>query len=151
MNRPSVNLEPKKNSYNLRIFLLMLVLTALLGLIGIRLFNLQILSHNYYKQLAASQHGLSATIDPQRRQIYLEAQDIRFYPEKSLASQVIGFLGYKGDQRAGQYGVEGQFQPELAGDKGNLGTDSNQSGSWISLSNRSLTPARDGDDIYLTI
>ncbi len=235
ITRPASNQEPNKNSYNLRIFLLMLVLTFFLALIGIRLFNLQILSHKYYKQLAANQHGLSTTIEPQRGEIYftpvqpntrpllvatnltknmvyaipkeikdkheaavrlapllnflstfdleaklsgssyvplqkqltdevsakikalkipgiyLEAQDIRFYPEKNLASQVIGFLGYKGDQRVGQYGVEGQFQTELAGDKGNLGTDSNQSGSWISLSNRSLIPARDGDDIYLTI
>ncbi|MEJ0021981.1 MAG: penicillin-binding protein 2 [Candidatus Doudnabacteria bacterium] len=228
------NPPPSKNSYNLRIFLLMLLLTSFIGVIGIRLFNLQILDHSYYKALASNQHGLETTIDPQRGQIYLqpvnpdsqpllvatnlsknmvfaipkqipdkaaaaaklarlldmsvsdlqarisgpsyvalkkqltddvsakikalkipgiylEAQNIRFYPEDNLASQVLGFLGFKGDQRVGQYGIEGKFEKNLAGDKGSLGTDTDQTGSWISLSGRNLVPATDGDDIYLTI
>lgn len=223
-----------KNSYNLRIFLLMLAITSFTGLIGIRLFNLQVLEHSSYKAMAANQHGFDATINPQRGQIYLspkghdappllvatnltknmiyaipkeipdkhaaakkiaplldmstndlearlnspsyvaikkqlsddisakvkalkipgiylEAQDIRFYPENNLASNVLGFLGYRDDQRVGQYGIEGKFEKNLAGNKGSLGTDSDPSGSWISLSNRNLAPAVDGDDIYLTI
>jgi cell division protein FtsI/penicillin-binding protein 2 len=235
MNRIGITQEAERNSYNLRIFLLMLAIIVGIGFIGVRLFNLQILDHNFYKQQAASQHGFSASINPERGQIYLappgssnsqpllvatnlmknmvyaipkevpdkklaaaklapllemsqadlfsrlsnpsyvalkkqltddvsakvkalnipgiflEAQDIRFYPENNLASQVLGFVGFKGDQRVGQYGIEGKFEKNLAGVKGSLGTDSDQSGSWISLAGRSVLPALDGDDIYLTI
>lgn len=83
--------------------------------------------------------------------IYLEGQDTRFYPEKTLASQVIGFLGYKGSQRVGQYGVEGKYDEALAGQKGNIGTEEDQSGKWLSLGSREIVPAKNGDDIYLTI
>jgi cell division protein FtsI/penicillin-binding protein 2 len=223
-----------KNSYNLRIFLLMLVISVFIGLISIRLFNLQILNHDYYKVLAANQHGLNATIEPSRGQIYLtpqgtnaqpllvatnltknmvyaipknvsdkraaaqklspilqmsvadltaklnnpsyvsikkglseedgkkikalkipgiylEAQNVRFYPENTLASQIIGFLGFKGDDRVGQYGVEGKFNEQLAGRAGSLNTTTSASGSWIDVGGQNLQPARDGDDFYLTI
>ncbi|MEO8065767.1 MAG: penicillin-binding protein 2 [Candidatus Doudnabacteria bacterium] len=235
MSRQSLRNESEKpNSYNLRIFLLLILIAVFFGLIGIRLFNLQILKHGQYKQMAENQHGLEATINPQRGEIYLspeihnsqpllvatnltknmvfaipreitdkksaatrlaplldmsskdlqsrfanpsyvalkkqltddvsakvkalkipgiylEAQDIRFYPEQNLASQVLGFLGYKGDQRVGQYGIEGKYEKNLAGEKGTIGSDSNPSGSWISLANRNLVQAKDGDDIYLTL
>ena len=43
----------------------------------------------------------------------------RFYPEGSLASQVIGFLGKTDDGgNIGRYGVEGYWQKELAGSGG---------------------------------
>jgi len=83
--------------------------------------------------------------------IYLQAEDVRFYPEKDLASQVIGFLGFKDDIRVGQYGVEGKYQKELAGSIGILDADTDPSGRWITTASRSFVPAVDGDDIYLTI
>ncbi len=234
MNSIKPGADSKVNSYNLRIFLLMFALALFISLIIIRLFNLQILNHGYYQNLASNQHGVKTAILPKRGDIYLspensnfqpllvatnlaknmvyaipkeivdkpqaaaklaglldlstkdligrlnspsyvplkkdlagdtaakikalkisgiylQAQDVRFYPEKNLAAQVLGFVGFKGDARVGQYGIEGKFETNLAGTKGALGTDSDPAGNSISLFDRSLTPARDGDDIYLTL
>ncbi|OGE79916.1 MAG: hypothetical protein A2660_00475 [Candidatus Doudnabacteria bacterium RIFCSPHIGHO2_01_FULL_45_18] len=231
---PSELSETKLNSYNLRIFLLMLIFAIAMGLIAIRLFNLQILNHSYYASLAASQHNTEATISSKRGEIYfsslgsgspilvatnvsknmvfavpkeitdksqtatklaslldmsqadvlakiegngsfvvlkkqveddvssklaalklkgihLEAQDIRFYPEKDLASQVIGFLGFQGDNRVGQYGVEGRYEENLSGRQGIFNADTDPLGRWIPTATRNFLPAQDGDDLYLTI
>jgi len=39
----------------------------------------------------------------------------RFYPGNELAASVIGFLGYAGDTRSGQYGIESYYDEELFG------------------------------------
>ncbi len=222
-----------KNSYVLRIFLLLALISISIGFIVIRMFYLQIFSHNYYKEIADNQHGTEATIKANRgdvyltavngepelvatnvaknmvyavpkeisdkngtalklsgileigkdeilnkisgtgnftvikkqiddsvskqlkdlglKGIYLQSQDVRFYPEKDLASQVIGFLGYDGDKRVGQYGVEGKYDKNLAGVEGILDADTDPSGRWITTASRTFSPAVDGDDIYLTI
>lgn len=38
----------------------------------------------------------------------------RFYPAQNLASNVIGFMGYKGDEFAGRYGIERYYDKVLA-------------------------------------
>jgi len=43
--------------------------------------------------------------------IYLESEQGRYYPQESLASQVIGFLGA---EKKGQYGLEEYYNEELA-------------------------------------
>jgi cell division protein FtsI/penicillin-binding protein 2 len=234
MNRQSINQESKSNSYSVRIFLLLSIITVAIFFIAIRMFNLQILNQDYYTVLADNQHRggeeslksnrgkiyLTATdgtpvlvatnvaknmvyavpkeiIDKPEvaaqlakllemdltdvankiagqgsfsvikkqieddlsvklkalkiKGVYLQAQDVRLYPEKDLASQVIGFLGFKDDQRVGQYGVEGKYEKNLAGIQGILDADTDPSGRWITSSSRSFIPASDGDDVYLTI
>jgi len=49
--------------------------------------------------------------------IYAKKEKIRYYPAKDLLSHVLGFVGYSGDQRVGQYGVEGFYNEALAGGK----------------------------------
>jgi cell division protein FtsI/penicillin-binding protein 2 len=44
----------------------------------------------------------------------------RFYPGGSLAANVIGFLGYNGNQKSGQYGIEAFYDDELVGKKWGL-------------------------------
>src|SRR3989338_3585073 len=39
----------------------------------------------------------------------------RFYPGQELAASIIGFLGYDGDKRSGQYGIEAYYNDELFG------------------------------------
>jgi len=234
MNRIGPNPESKtKNSYNLRIFFLLSCLTLVIALIATRLFSLQVASHGYYQELAASQHGKDTTIkaargdiflssfsgapllvattvaknmvyavpkeiadkentaaklagfldlsraeilgkisgtssfaslkkdlnDSESKQIkalklagiYFQPQDTRLYPERNLASQVLGFLGFKGDARVGQYGIEGKFETELAGTEGSLGAETDAAGRVINVASRDFVPARDGDDFYLTI
>ena len=66
----SVNQSAPRNSYNLRIFLLLCVLTLAIGSVGFRLFYLQVVHHGYYKALADNQHTGEGVILPKRGQIY---------------------------------------------------------------------------------
>ena len=83
--------------------------------------------------------------------IYLQPESHRFYVEGKFASQIFGFVGFQGDVRAGQYGIEKYFEEELAGSEGSLLLESGTTGSWIAGGYRNLIPARDGADIYLTL
>jgi len=51
--------------------------------------------------------------------VYIYKEKWRFYPGNNLASHTIGFLGYKGDELSGRYGIERQYNKELARDKDN--------------------------------
>jgi len=44
----------------------------------------------------------------------------RFYPAGNLASQTLGFVGYKGDLRAGRYGLERSYNDILQRDENKL-------------------------------
>lgn len=76
---------------------------------------------------------------------------VRLYPEGNVGSHIVGFLGYDENERKGQYGIEGEFNRELAGKSGELNTQRDASGRWIAIGGRSLVPAQNGDDIVLTI
>lgn len=39
----------------------------------------------------------------------------RYYPQENLAADVLGFLGYSGDDRIGQYGIEAYYNDALYG------------------------------------
>lgn len=230
----SPNGKTATNSYNLRIFLLLCFITAVTGLIVVRLFNLQIINHQYFQVLASDQHEFIKTILPKRGEIYLtplngdpvvaatnitknlvyaqpkeinnptnvavklarvigiseqeiltkvssknqsyvvlkkqlpdaiseqikelklagiylEPEVIRYYPEKQLASHVLGFVGFKDTTKVGQYGIEGKFERQLAGIKGILDSQKDLAGRWITLAARTFIPSTDGDNIYLTI
>ncbi len=43
----------------------------------------------------------------------------RFYPGDNLASHTLGFVGYKGDELGGRYGLERQYNAELSRNKNN--------------------------------
>ena len=45
----------------------------------------------------------------------------RYYPGGSLAASVIGFLGYSGDKKSGQYGIEAFYDDELFGRNQSVG------------------------------
>jgi cell division protein FtsI/penicillin-binding protein 2 len=69
----------------------------------------------------------------------------RVYPQNSLASQVIGFVGGKGADRHGYIGVEGQYDADLAGQS-----------RFVDVSQIPFDPSGNdqlppGRDIYLTI
>jgi len=42
------------------------------------------------------------------------SENWRYYPAASLASRVLGFVGYKGDELAGRYGIERYYESVLA-------------------------------------
>lgn len=84
--------------------------------------------------------------------IHFSPRSHRFYPEGSLAAQVVGFLG-KDEQGndIGSYGIEGYWQKELAGSGGFLEGIRSAQGSWIPLAGRIFEPAEDGVDLVLTV
>jgi len=79
--------------------------------------------------------------------IYLAEESLREYPQESLASHVIGFLGGEGE---GQYGVEGYFDYNLEGRQGFLEGEKGPLG-FLFLNSESYLADKNGSDILLTI
>ncbi len=80
--------------------------------------------------------------------IGLSEQQIRVYPEGSLASQLLGFVNADGD---GQYGVEGYLNQDLSGTPGLLKIKTDTKGNPIAIANNIEKPAVDGKSYVLTI
>ena len=76
---------------------------------------------------------------------------VRYYPGNNLASNVVGFLGFKDNKRVGQYGIEGYYNSKLEGTMGFLEIEKDVSGNWISFGLKSSKAPENGDDIILTI
>lgn len=84
--------------------------------------------------------------------IYFDSEDTRVYPQNSLLSQTLGFVGYNSaGQKSGLYGLEKYFDKELAGTAGELVADKDTAGAWIFGSTRQEQPAEDGVDLILTV
>lgn len=76
----------------------------------------------------------------------------RFYPGNSFASQVLGFVGYKGDDLVGRYGLEQYYEDILRGEKENLKESASFAMLFLELGKNFLgTDAYGGHDIVLTI
>jgi len=83
--------------------------------------------------------------------IYFSPESERFYPGGSFASQLVGFVGSDGNQVKGRYGLEDYWEKELAGNEGRLEQERDTGGRWISIGEKTVVPAENGVDIYLTI
>ena len=75
----------------------------------------------------------------------------RTYPASPLASQTVGFVGYNGEDKSGQYGIEEYFDSSLHGKGGFLKAEKDTGGRWISVGMRTLQKAEDGDNLVLTL
>jgi cell division protein FtsI/penicillin-binding protein 2 len=80
--------------------------------------------------------------------IVLSPENWRFYPESSLASNVIGFVNNDG---IGNYGIEQKMNELLNGVDGQLKEETDNVGVKIAFGNNVETPAKNGNDVYLTI
>lgn len=78
-------------------------------------------------------------------------ESTRYYPEKNVGGQMLGFVGYVGDKKIGQYGLEGHYEPDLAGRQGFLKAQKDASGQLIATAAQLWQPAVDGSDLILTI
>ncbi|MEK7085726.1 MAG: penicillin-binding transpeptidase domain-containing protein, partial [Patescibacteria group bacterium] len=78
----------------------------------------------------------------------MKEEYFRFYPEGSLAANIIGYVNNEG---TGQYGIESSFNTELQGVRGKLQTKKASVGRQITVGESTLQAAVDGDDISLTI
>lgn len=82
------------------------------------------------------------------RGIGFEEKSYRYYPEKQLAAQLLGFV----DQSGGVYGIESYFDDILTGTRGIFKTALDGMGKQITVGDDTLIkPAIDGADIYLTV
>ncbi|KKP40902.1 hypothetical protein A2229_00315 [Candidatus Peregrinibacteria bacterium RIFOXYA2_FULL_33_7] len=82
------------------------------------------------------------------RGIGIQEKYYRLYPEKQLASQILGFVDH---QSVGQYGIEGAFNSKLQGKNGIFSSQTDVHGNQLTVGDSIIRPAVDGDDIYLTI
>lgn len=83
--------------------------------------------------------------------IRLEEQKARFYPEKTLAAHALGYVGWQEEKQRGFYGIEGYFEPKLAGRQGFVESEKAAGGKLIGVGERTFRPAEDGADLTLTI
>ncbi len=75
----------------------------------------------------------------------------RYYPEKNIISQVLGFVGYLKDELKGRYGVEGYWEKELAGERGSFIFERDASGRLIPMARRIKAEQKNGAAIVLTL
>lgn len=99
-------------------------------------------------RLYAEKKDVDLAIPNYLKGVILEPRPLRYYPEGTLASQIIGFINHDGQ---GQYGVEGRMKRELAGEKGVFFGRTDTRGRSIGLSVEDFQKAVDGSDIVLTI
>ncbi len=84
--------------------------------------------------------------------IGFEVSPIRYYPEKTLASHVLGFVAQneKGE-RIGYFGIEGALDGELRGKSGKVLQEKDASGNPILMGGIDQVPSISGRDVTLTI
>lgn len=83
--------------------------------------------------------------------VRLTPEDWTWYPQGSLAANVLGFVGMRNEERVGQYGVEQYYQELLAGKNGLLDSKKDAVGNWLLMGDYNLEPAEDGSNLYLTL
>jgi stage V sporulation protein D (sporulation-specific penicillin-binding protein) len=80
--------------------------------------------------------------------IGMTAEPIRYYPEGTLASQLLGYVNEEGD---GQYGIEEFFDGILKGVPGLYKTEISAGGKTIAFGNNVSVEPKNGTDVVLTI
>lgn len=74
----------------------------------------------------------------------------RYYPAGSLASQILGFVGYKDDELQGRYGAEETYEDVLSGKSDYLKNDGIVE-NFLSFGRKIFLPTSEGNDLILTI
>ncbi|MGM0879565.1 MAG: penicillin-binding transpeptidase domain-containing protein [Bacillota bacterium] len=80
--------------------------------------------------------------------IYLAEDLKRYYPRNTLASQLVGYLDKEG---AAMTGIEAFFNEQLSGENGRITYEKDGKRVQLAEGEVDYTPARDGQDIALTI
>lgn len=75
----------------------------------------------------------------------------RYYPEKEIGAHVSGFLGFSGDTRVGQYGLESYYEKDLRGEQGILDAEFDTGGRLIITQAGDVKEPAAGSDLYTTI
>lgn len=81
-----------------------------------------------------------------------EDEYVRFYPESSMAAQILGFVGQDAaGQEQGYFGLEGYFDRLLKGREGKIRTEKDGQGNPILIGNYQFLHAIEGKSINTTI
>lgn len=81
-----------------------------------------------------------------------EKEDKRFYPEASMASHLLGFVGYDpAGSDKGYFGLEGFYNRELAGRPGMLRAEKDARGAQIVIGEGQRIEPQDGRDLFLNL
>ncbi len=101
-------------------------------------------------------HGVEESVVEEIGKLQLAGIDtvrepVRYYPLHTIGAHISGFVGPSGERTAGQYGIEGTFERELAGQEGSFEGEKDVAGRWIPVGRRELKPAVNGSTIVLTI
>lgn len=132
MQRHSKIKKPSRTLSSTRIRFFVVGMLVVAGLVTYRLFTLTFTRHESYAQIARVQQSAPAVLLAGRGNIYAfdystgtrellatnEKTDKgiqRAYPKDQFASHVLGFVGFEGAQRVGQYGVESYYNNILNG------------------------------------
>ena len=82
--------------------------------------------------------------------IWIEEEEQRIYPSSAMASQVLGFVGFDGNDRTGQYGIEQQYENALLG-KSNVAEKQTFRNKILAAGQDFLPKKQSGQDVILTI
>ena len=84
--------------------------------------------------------------------IGFEEEFVRYYPEKGLASQVLGFVGSdKEGNPKGYFGIEGFYEGDLKGISGTIFQEKDAFGYPIAVGDYKKISSKDGHSITLTL
>ncbi len=84
--------------------------------------------------------------------IDFEEDDRRYYPEASMAAQLLGFVGFdKFGEDTGYFGLEGYYDSKLKGKTGRLGLFKDPFGFPILVNRYRPVNTRQGSSLYLSI
>ncbi len=118
------------------------------------LFNRLAQSKSVYAQVArkVTDEQMEAIKARHLTGINFTPEEMRFYPEGTSGSTVLGFCGFDDDGTiVGRYGLEGYFDKQISGQGGLLSGERGAKGGWINFDSRTIIDAKDGPDIVLTI
>lgn len=80
-----------------------------------------------------------------------DLQKYRYYPEKEIASHLLGFVSYVDDEERGRYGLEEFFNEELFGKYGSLKSEKAGKSNTIIVNDREYVKPENGADLILTL
>jgi cell division protein FtsI/penicillin-binding protein 2 len=89
-----------------------------------------------------------AVLDLKADGIECEPRYYRFYPERDLVAHLLGIVNETGD---GFYGIEGYYNNMLKGRAGSMVVERSPVGEPLPTLPLSENPAKDGDDLHLTL
>lgn len=104
----------------------------------------------YKKEATSTEKGLTAPkfVLPG---FGFDLEKYRYYPEKEIASHLLGFVSYVDDKAEGKYGLEEFFNEDLFGKYGSLKSEKAGQSNTVIVNDREYVKPENGSDLVLTV